>query len=339
MTCDEILERLPWLLNGTLDEVERKTVLEHLEGCARCRQALEETRLAWQVFDQHLPSAALVAYAYGEPAPGIDPGLVEAHLAICPQCAADLELARMSRRLEEDDRIAVMPVRTSRPERRTAVGGWRAAALAAGLAGVVAASGWFQSADRARDLERQIAARPAAPAASAQPVKPPLSAPAIPGDDANAERLAALEAQIERMRQTEAELREKEKEVQTRLDQLAQAAPAAPQINTWSGDVYSNGDVVRGGEGEIEEIPAGSTATLFLRPRRGDGEKASEIEIADAQGKGVWKAEGLRLNPESRDYTITLPKGFLKPGAYTIRLYRTEGGKREVVDTFEIRVR
>ncbi|HEX7183897.1 MAG TPA: zf-HC2 domain-containing protein [Thermoanaerobaculia bacterium] len=338
MTCDEILERLPWLLNGTLDEVERRTVLEHLQRCANCRQALEETRLAWQVFDQHIPSEALVAYAYGEPAPGVDPGLVEAHLATCPQCAADLELARMSRRLEEDDRIAVMPVWTSRPEHRTVVGGWRAAALAAGLAGVVAASGWFQSADRARDLERQIAARPAEPA-PVQPSTPPGPAPPAPGDDTNAERLAALEAQIERMRRTEAELREKEKEVQTRLDQLAQAAPAAPQVNTWSGDVYSSGDVVRGGEGEIQEIPAGSTAMLILHPKRGDGEKAREIEIADPQGKVVWKAEGLRLNAETRDYTITLPQGFLKPGAYTIRLYGTEGGKRAVVDTFEIRVR
>lgn len=335
MTCDEILERLPWLLNGTLDEVERRTVLEHLKGCAGCRQALEETRLAWRIFDQHLPSEALVAHAYGEVAPGIDSGLVEAHLATCPQCATDLELARMSRRLEEDDRIAVMPVPTSRPERRTA-GGWRAAALAAGLAGVVAASGWFQSADRARDLERQLAIRPAAPAA---PVRPDAPAPEVPRTDPNAERLAALEAEIERMRQTEAALREKEQEVRTRLDQIAQAAPAAPQLNTWSGDVYSSGDVVRGGEEEIQEIPAGSTAMLILHPGRGAGEKAREIEIADPQGKVVWRAEGLRLNADTRDYTITLPKGFLKPGAYTIRLYGTEGGRREVVDTFEIRVK
>jgi hypothetical protein len=152
MTCDEAIERLPWLLNGTLDAVERAEVQEHLSTCPACREALGETRDAWRLFDRHLPAETLVALAYGERAAGVDPGLAERHLASCPDCAAELELARMSRRLEEDDRIATFQ---ARPRKETATAGteyraWRGAALAAGLAGLVAFSGWFQAAQRSQ---------------------------------------------------------------------------------------------------------------------------------------------------------------------------------------------
>lgn len=144
MNCEDAIELLPWMLNGTLDAGEHSEVRRHLEACEPCRQALRDTRQAWTVFDQHLAAEALVALAYGEPPAGLDSALAERHLASCPQCAADLELARMSRRLDEDDRIAVFPPRPAQTvERPYRV--WRASALAAGLAGVVALSGWFQS--------------------------------------------------------------------------------------------------------------------------------------------------------------------------------------------------
>ena len=56
----------------------------HLEGCTKCRQALEETRLAWRIYDQHIPSEALVALAWGETPEGLDPGVLERHLETCP---------------------------------------------------------------------------------------------------------------------------------------------------------------------------------------------------------------------------------------------------------------
>ena len=140
MNCEHAVELLPWLLNGTLGQDERRQVREHLAGCEACRQALADTRLAWEAFDQHLPAEAMVALAWGETPTSIDPALAELHLASCPECAAELELARTSRRLEEDDRIAVLTprARPSSPVARPSWTGWRAAALAAGLAGVVA---------------------------------------------------------------------------------------------------------------------------------------------------------------------------------------------------------
>lgn len=164
MTCDKAIELLPWWVNGTLEEGERGEVRRHLQECERCRQALAETREAWEIFGQHLPSEALVAIAYGEPSAGIDPAVAERHLASCPECAAELELARTSRRLEEDGRIAVFPARQAREER--APRSWRAAALAAGLVGLVAAGGWLRSEREVHRLSGELAERPAPTAPS-----------------------------------------------------------------------------------------------------------------------------------------------------------------------------
>src|SRR3954454_11692273 len=109
MNCDQAIEFLPWLLNGTLEATESGEVRRHLATCERCRAALNDTRDAWTIFSQHLSSEALVALAHGEAPAGIDPALAERHLASCPECAAELELARTSRRLEEYEKIAVFP--------------------------------------------------------------------------------------------------------------------------------------------------------------------------------------------------------------------------------------
>ncbi|HSK75851.1 MAG TPA: zf-HC2 domain-containing protein, partial [Thermoanaerobaculia bacterium] len=172
MTCDEAIELLPWLLNGTLEEGERREVRQHLETCERCRGAWAETRETARIFVQHLPSEALVALAYGESPAGIDPSLAERHLASCPECAAELELARTSRHLEEDEKIAVFPTRRAREERGEPRS-WRAAALAAGLAGLMVAGGWLQSSQEVRRLNSELArAERPAPTATTTPPAP-----------------------------------------------------------------------------------------------------------------------------------------------------------------------
>lgn len=168
MTCEQAIEILPWYLNGTLEAREREEVRHHLATCEACRQALTETREAWRIFDQHLPSEVLVALAWGKTPTGIDPALAERHLAGCPQCAADLELARTSRHLEEDDRIALFPgkLATAAPRETRGDGEsrtWRRAALAASLAAVIGISGWIYSAQVAgpgTEVPPQIAQTP-----------------------------------------------------------------------------------------------------------------------------------------------------------------------------------
>ncbi|HYG62250.1 MAG TPA: zf-HC2 domain-containing protein [Thermoanaerobaculia bacterium] len=173
MNCDDAIERLPWLLNGTLEEEERRQVQDHLAACERCRTALAETRDAWRIFAGHIPTEDLVAHAWGEPT-GTDPELLADHLAGCAQCTAELEMVRTSRQLEEDDRVALFAPRPqSAPavppvahDARGSAGKWRAAALAASLAGLVAAGGWFENAGRLRATEERLAAQEREPAAA-----------------------------------------------------------------------------------------------------------------------------------------------------------------------------
>lgn len=160
MTCEQAIEILPWYLNGTLEATEREEARRHLATCEACRRALAETRDAWRIFDRHLPSEALVALAWGETPEGIDPALAGRHLAGCPQCAAELELARTSRHLEEDDRIALFPAKpAAAPAREVRRDGeyrtWRGAALAAGLAAVLAMGGSFFYAQQAKQDSQQ----------------------------------------------------------------------------------------------------------------------------------------------------------------------------------------
>jgi anti-sigma factor RsiW len=146
MNCDEAIEFLPWLLNGSLEAAERDEVERHLATCERCRAALKDTRDAWTIFSQHIPREALVALAYDEVPAGVDPAVAERHLATCPECAVELELARMSRQFEGES-IVPFPIKkvpkTDR-EYRT----WRGAAMAASLTGLIAFGGWFHAAQR-----------------------------------------------------------------------------------------------------------------------------------------------------------------------------------------------
>lgn len=336
MNCETAIELLPWYLNGTLDAQEQRDVREHLAGCERCRRALEETRLAWKIHDQHLPTEALVALAWGETPEGLDPGVVERHLQGCPQCSAELELVRTSRALEEEDggRVALFPPRRAEAPARSA-GGWRSAALAAGLAGMVAAGGWLWSANRVETLEDRLAeavkvSDPAPPAVATPPVPEP--APPVAGGAPDA-RVAEMEAEMERLRQQEEQMRQQ-------LDRIAASLPAAPapQINTRIVGLQPTGDVVRGGPGAAEEVPAGAYASLMLTPSHRETHQDHRLEILDEAGKVVWSADGLRRGSEG-DFSLTLPPGTLKPGGYTVRISAQEEGKRVELESYSMRVR
>jgi hypothetical protein len=112
--------------------------------------------------------------------------LLAEHLEGCPQCTAELEMARTSRQLEQDDRVALfaprrppmptvpaVPAVPAAAAARGSAGKWRAATLAASLAGLVAIGGWFENAGRLRTAEERLAqqerAAAAAPAGSLRP--------------------------------------------------------------------------------------------------------------------------------------------------------------------------
>jgi hypothetical protein len=313
MTCDHAIERLPWLLNGTLEAAERDEVRHHLETCESCPRALSETREAWSVFAQHLPSQNLVALAWGETPSEV----VEEHLASCARCAAELELVRMSRRLEEEDNIALFPAAKPRPAavpRR-----WQAAAIAAGLAAVVSAFGWIQADRQADELSTRLA-RVEAPAGSLAP--PPA------GDTSSLrERIAGLEGDLKRLIGLQ---QENAKEVEAARDQVAKleserALLARPQATAMVD--LGSGDVMRAEEEAEERILKQDQYVTLLLTARGEGAVA---KITDASGKVVWQAS--RLPVTDGYHSLVLPPGSLAPGRYTLRLSgRTENWTFQVV--------
>lgn len=337
MTCDQAIELLPWLLNRTLEDQEREEVRQHLRTCERCRKALAETQAVWPAFEQHLPAAALVALAYGETPAGLDAAAAESHLASCPQCASELELARMSRRLEDEDNVAVFPGARARPARDGESRKWRSAALAAGLAGVVALSGWLHSArqlDLAADRLAGAARETAGPAAA--PSRPPAAAPA--GDPKLREQLAETEARMQLLAEQQKQSAEAVTQAQEQLARLRKEREQShrPQANTWSGDL-GNPDVVRGIDPN-RTIPADRFAQIILPPGKQEGLPAErEAEILNAAGQSVWQAPRLLLDRYGA-YNVTLPPGSLAPGRYTVQLFTREEGKRIPRERWEIEV-
>jgi len=350
MNCELTIEYFPWLLNGTLEDREAKEVRDHLAGCASCRQALTDTRRAWEVFDQHIPTATLVAYAAdtAEDLDGFDPAILEEHLATCAECAAELELVRMSRSLTEDERVAILAPRPPRAPAApvapaivrpasTTGNRWRRAAFAAGLAGVIALGGWYKSAERAHTLASQLATAPP----PSVPLQAPPPAQPVQSTAADAERIAALQHQVEEMTKTVGELQAAQSQAREQLAQVeklgATQSAGGPQLNPWVGDVRMSADVVRGGGSSVKEVPATSTATLLLAAdTTATGDR--DVEISDTGGKIVWKGSGLRATPQG-DYSLLLPKGWLPAGDYTIHLYRQAGGQRTAAESYAIRVK
>lgn len=145
MDCTHAAEFLPWFLNGTLDAEERRAVEQHLEGCEDCRRELADTRFAGDVFREHLPAEVLVDLGFGRTSPDLDAAALAGHLATCPKCAAELEMVRESAALSRPDEARVLPFEPPRGEARRPRGAsplWSRAALAAGVAGALAA-GWM----------------------------------------------------------------------------------------------------------------------------------------------------------------------------------------------------
>jgi anti-sigma factor RsiW len=299
MTCQEAALQLPWWLNGSLEPAERREVKDHLASCASCREALAETRLAWEIYAQHIPTAALVAYAADEgpdrtdQIDQIDPALLERHLANCPQCAAELEMVRASRLLVDHDEVLVFNSRGERLDERQAAPaqrgrdrGWRAAALAAGLTGLVAIGGWVGTAQQLHRAERAAEPRVLRGAQSPATATDPLIAFNSPLNEIFATVLRDA------------------------------AAPAPATLQAGSG-----------------------RATLLLHPRPTDTYRQHAAEVLDAGRKVIaTSGNNLELKTGSY-YSVEIDTNRVPAGAYTIQVYGTDGGGRKPLDRFPFTIK
>ncbi len=139
--CAVVEERLPWLLNGTLDPEERADMLQHVRNCSSCRGALSASHETGMAADTHLPIDTLLDLADGLTLGSDDQRLAAAHLDACDQCAEELRALSAG---------FVLPRVVQRPESGPAAL-WRSLALAAALAAVLFGLGWWQASSARRD--------------------------------------------------------------------------------------------------------------------------------------------------------------------------------------------
>ncbi|HXO41744.1 MAG TPA: zf-HC2 domain-containing protein [Thermoanaerobaculia bacterium] len=339
---------------------------EHLAGCPKCAAELELLRTSRLLADpaedgriailpapreeaakrQGLPAPAAASAAVATTAP---PAAATASVAAAPAPAAT-----WGRR---DDAAA----------RRA----WQRAALAASVVGLLAATGWIESARHSRELERRLASAPAvapvrtgaaSPSAVVARTRPPASpgqAPSGPGEaelrrragEAEA-RLRALADENRQLQQQVAALGSTATELSRRSDALQASQPApGPRIESdlLVTDVEPAERAERGtGAPAAAAIPLSSgAATLLLHTRHRDSYPDYEIEVRDAQGRLVGKPTRVFRAPGGQDsfeeFDITLGRGALAPGTYTLHLFgRPPGGAakggREALETYSIRV-
>jgi Putative zinc-finger len=330
MSCDETRELLPWLLNGTLEEPERERVLAHLNDCAGCRAELAETRAVSRIFAAHPASAELVAYAFDEPGE-LDRETIARHLALCERCAGELELLAESRRSRDEEGAddgseerapadaGVLPFR--RPAAAPASGArertWRWAALAAGLTALAAAGGWMWSWQQATSLAGRVAE-----------------------EQRNATATAARVAELEKRTAELGTAAEQARAAAARLagEQPGAGARTAPppevQLNTPIIDLFPGDVVVRGAGGAppaARALPAGAEpVTLVLNVSDRREFPAYELRLLDAHGAEVARRRGLRRDPETGAFTLSLPTALLAGGAGKIEVWGVRAGAPDV---------
>lgn len=327
MDCQRAAELLPWLMNGTLQEDERRELEDHLKECPTCQAEAAETAFAGRVFRQHIPVEALVAYASGGPPEGLDRDLLEEHLAGCDDCAEELALVQESLGLAEEGAAPVVPL----PTRRRAVSPfWQHAALAASLVGLVALGGWLWSLQEQRALEATLAARQEAMERERREAEAALQ-----------DRLARLEEEREGLAQQAEELASRLEETRQEIPRLQEeiAALATPRANPWITDLFPQEMVLRGGrEPAPQEVPSGvPLAVLILHPEDpGDRTPyaAYELEVLDPEGRRLWRTREIERQPQG-DFTVALPTTWLPQGRLSLRLYGvSDKGERSLLGSY-----
>lgn len=195
MNCASTQELLPWMLNDSLSAEDARQVRAHLDDCADCRRELEETRIARAVFDAHIPTEALVAYAWDD-SMNLPTEMVETHLAECQSCAEELSLLRQGRHAEQlaadAPPVAAGGVTGTTLIRPVPV--WlRWLPIAASVIAAVAVAGWMTAQLQLSEM-RQLAQGPGAPVPETVILTPERYVTLTPVTVTRGERNRGLEA-------------------------------------------------------------------------------------------------------------------------------------------------
>jgi hypothetical protein len=295
MDCNDVTERLPWLLSGALPAAEAQALRDHIAGCPACQAERAETRAAAAIFDAHLPTSTILDLAWDRTVQGLEHSVVQRHLETCAGCRDELALARESRELEARPDAAALPM-PARPPRAMPIRFVLPAALAAGL--VV---GFGLGTRR---------------------TPPPTTA--ANGRVAQLEgETARLQAETTRLHGIVEGLETAAREARPRLN--------LPLFELIPGRTRGGG---AGIANELAIPAAASEVVLLIGLPNAPGTPASAV-LEDATGREVWKADGLTSGPPggyvvtlpasmlpAGRYALTLRPKHDEPVDYTIDVKR-----------------
>ncbi len=97
----------------------------------------------------------------------------------------------------------------------------------------------------------------------------------------------------------------------------------------------------RSSEGEkplFRVPPSTPLVAVVLNSSSHDAALPHTLEILDGGGRLIWKGEGLKENA-SHVFALTIPRELLHDGDYRLRLFVERRGRREIVETYELRIR
>lgn len=329
MDCRQIIELLPWFLNGSLSPEEKRRVHVHLKDCDDCRAELGETLFVAKLCSAHPETAALVDLVFASS--GADHQALEQHLAICPDCAEQVALLRCSASLQGAVKTPV-PVVARRVARV-----WRPIAIAASLLSVIALGGWYHAWQKSVAVKQdRMAEKQTAAAAPAQGEK--AAAPAqVPEDAAADRRDTTIDDEIAQLRRDSSDLTRRLHEVMARLAALEGLRFSGEVFDLISGSLSERGD----DDAIANVIQVASDAewvTFFLILRDELSFSTYELELLDADGEVLETSSGRLVREPEGGVTVSLPSSCLKAGEMTIRIYNRDGAVRREVESLSFEV-
>src|SRR5579864_2810180 len=327
---------------------------EHLASCPKCAAELELVRTSRLLADPAEDGRIAILPAPREEVARRPGAAAPAAAAIAAAAVARPGAPATASAAATPAPAAIRARRDDAAARRA----WQRSALAASLVGLLAATGWIESARHSRDLERRLAATPAPAGAAVTPSVPAPPATSSPGEAELRRRAGEAEATLRALTQKNQQLQQQVAALDRTATEMGQRSAAVRSSQPESGppiesvlaltDVQPAEQVERGAGGPAAEaIPLSSgAATLFLHTRYSGSHPGYELEVRDVQGRLVGKPTRVFPTPGERDsfeeFGLTLRRRALPPGAYTLHLFGLGGGAgasgRVALETYSIRV-
>lgn len=333
-----LIERLPWYLNGTLDEAESSEIEGLLAESAEHRAELAETQAAAKIYGYRLPSDVLVAYAFDGEHPDIPTELLERYLAVSPLAGDELKLVRDSQAdLTADKGQPETPSSQPHVAAEPATG-WRRMALAASLVGVTALGlagwQWFEMQNRENRL-----------ATVEQQLRDAMAREVAPASDGDAlQRIEELEEANLQLAAGKSDLVD---QIEAQNDQIERldgqvADLSTPLLNVAVLDLFPGDRVLRGDETAPERkvvVPRQTrTVTLILNSGIDGDQDVTGLQILAADGTRVWRSASRPERDEHGTFTLAIPVRTLESGTYTLQLVDEHDGQTQVVETYQVEI-